>query len=54
METTQEIVDINHLVSETITFLENEAHFRDIQIQTEYEETLPKVSTDPTSFSKFS
>ena len=47
METTQEMVDINHLVSETITFLENEAHFRDIQIQTEYEETLPKVSTDP-------
>lgn len=47
METTQEMVDINHLLSETITFLENEAHFRDIQIKTEYDELLPKVSTDP-------
>lgn len=47
METTQEMVDINHLLAETITFLENEAHFRDIQIQTEYDELLPKVSTDP-------
>ena len=47
METTQELVDINQILMETLTFLENEAHFRDIQIQTKYDDNLPKVSTDP-------
>jgi len=47
METTQELVDINQILMETLTFLENEAHFRDIQIQTNYDDNLPKVSTDP-------
>lgn len=47
METTQELVDINHILMETLTFLENEAHFRDIQIQTNYDDSIPKISTDP-------
>ena len=47
METTQELVDINQILMETLTFLENEAHFRDIQIQTNYDDNLPKISTDP-------
>ena len=47
METTQELVDINQILMETLTFLENEAHFRDIQIQTNCDDNLPKVSTDP-------
>ncbi|MFH0958420.1 MAG: ATP-binding protein [Pseudomonadota bacterium] len=47
METTQELVDINHILMETLTFLENEAHFRDIQIQSNYDDNLPKISTDP-------
>jgi two-component system NtrC family sensor kinase len=46
MEPTQDMVDINQLLSETITFLENEAHFRDIAIRTSYEETLPRITTD--------
>ena len=40
METTQELVDINQILMETLTFLENEAHFRDIQIQTKYDDNL--------------
>lgn len=47
METTQELVDVNQILMETLTFLENEAHFRDIQIQTNYDDNLPKISTDP-------
>ncbi len=46
METTQDMVDINHLLAETITFLENEAHYRDITIQTQYAEDLPEITTD--------
>ncbi len=47
METTQEMVDINHLLTETMAFLENEANFRDIKIQTEFDKSLPRISTDP-------
>lgn len=46
METTQDMVDVNNLLSETITFLENEAHYRDITIQTQYDTGLPEVTTD--------
>lgn len=48
MEPTQEMVDINQTVAETISFLENEARFREIQIQTDYAENLPRVTTDMT------
>ncbi len=46
MEPTQEMVDVNQVISETITFLENEAHYRDIEIRTDYGEKLPRVTTD--------
>jgi two-component system NtrC family sensor kinase len=46
METTQEQVDVNQVLAETITFLENEAHYRDIHILTFYDEMLPKITTD--------
>ncbi len=46
METTQDMVDVNNLLSETITFLENEAHYRDITIQTQYDTGLPEITTD--------
>ncbi len=46
METTQEQVDVNQVVAETITFLENEAHYRDIHILTFYDEHLPRITTD--------
>lgn len=39
-------MDVNNLLSETITFLENEAHYRDITIQTQYDTGLPEVTTD--------
>ena len=35
------------MLSETITFLESEAHFRGIAILTSYDETLPRITTDP-------
>ena len=47
MEPSQEMVDINQLLGETITFLENEAHFRDIRIHTTYDSHLPRITTDP-------
>lgn len=46
METTQDMVDINTLLAETITFLENEAHYRDITVQTHYDTNLPEITTD--------
>ncbi len=46
METTQDMVDINTLLAETITFLENEAHYRDITVQTYYDPNLPEITTD--------
>ncbi len=48
MEPTQEMVDINQVLTETIGFLENEAHYRDIRIQTAYDGGLPKITTDQT------
>lgn len=46
MEPTQEMVDVNQILSETITFLENEALHRNIEIQKAYSEKLPRITTD--------
>ena len=46
MEPTQEQVDVNQIISEAVTFFENEAHYRDIEIQTDYGPNLPRVTTD--------
>ena len=48
MEPTQELVDVNAILSETITFLENEAHYREIEIHTHYDDKLPRLTTDST------
>ncbi|MGD9504035.1 MAG: ATP-binding protein [Syntrophobacteraceae bacterium] len=46
MEPIQEKVDINKLLDETIDFLRNEAHYRNITINTEYSSDLPPVVSD--------
>ena len=46
MEPTQEMVDINDILSETVSFLETEARNRDIVIQTFYDTKLPRITTD--------
>jgi two-component system NtrC family sensor kinase len=46
MEPTQEMVDLNNILLETITFLENEAHYRDIKIETDLSPKVPRVNTD--------
>ncbi|HMK35346.1 MAG TPA: ATP-binding protein [Desulfomonilaceae bacterium] len=46
MEPTQEMVDVNQILAETITFLENEAHHRNIEIRTSYSDKLPRITTD--------
>jgi two-component system, NtrC family, sensor kinase len=46
MEPTQEMVDVNAVVAETITFLETEARFREIEIRTSYDDRLPRITTD--------
>jgi len=46
MEPTQDMVDINRILAETLTFLENEAHHREIKITTDYADKLPPVTTD--------
>ncbi|MBI5571646.1 MAG: GHKL domain-containing protein [Desulfomonile tiedjei] len=46
MEPTQDMVDVNLVLSETVSFLENEAHHRDITINVEYENDIPRVTTD--------
>lgn len=47
MEPTQELVDVNAIVAETITFLENEARYREIDINTSFDDNLPRITTDP-------
>ncbi len=47
MEPTMETFDVNQTVMETVSFLEDEAKFREIKIETDYDETLPKITTDP-------
>jgi two-component system, NtrC family, sensor kinase len=46
MEPTQDMVDINRILAETLTFLENEAHHREIKITANYADKLPPVTTD--------
>jgi len=46
MEPIREQVDLNRLISETLAFLENEAHFRSIDIKTEFCADLPATVSD--------
>ncbi len=46
MEPVREQVDLNRLISETLAFLENEAHFRSIDIKTEFCDDLPATVSD--------
>jgi two-component system NtrC family sensor kinase len=46
MEPTQEMVDVNQILAETITFLENEAHHRNIELRTSYSDKIPRITTD--------
>ncbi|HOV85073.1 MAG TPA: ATP-binding protein [Syntrophobacteraceae bacterium] len=46
MEPVQEKVDVNRLLDTTIDFLRNEAHYRSIEIQTDFTETLPQITSD--------
>lgn len=47
MDPTQEDVDVNDVLAQTITFLENEARYRAIEIHTDFEKGLPFVASDP-------
>jgi two-component system, NtrC family, sensor kinase len=46
MEPVEEKVDINKTLSDTISFLENDARYKNIEIKTEYSETLPPTLSD--------
>ncbi len=46
MEPVQEMVDVNRVLEETVSFLENEARFRNIQIQKELLDDLPVIRSD--------
>ncbi|MGA2028203.1 MAG: ATP-binding protein [Syntrophobacteraceae bacterium] len=46
MEPIREQVDLNRLISETLAFLENEAHYRSIEIKTEFSDDLPTTVSD--------
>jgi two-component system NtrC family sensor kinase len=46
MEPVQERVDINGVLDDTIGFLENEARYRNIDVQTDFEESLPQTTSD--------
>jgi two-component system NtrC family sensor kinase len=46
MEPTQEMINVNEILSETITFLETEAHHREILLDTTYDDKLPRITTD--------
>lgn len=48
MEPAQEKVDINKVLEETIGFLRNEAHYRNIDIITEYAANMPETTSDST------
>lgn len=44
----QESVDINRILADTVILFKSEASFRSIEINTEYDDLIPRVSTDPT------
>jgi two-component system NtrC family sensor kinase len=46
MEPVREQVDLNRVLNETIDFLENEARYRSIDIQTDLAENLPQITSD--------
>ncbi|MBI5584739.1 MAG: GHKL domain-containing protein [Deltaproteobacteria bacterium] len=46
MEPVQETVNINKTIDDTIDFLENEARYRNIDIQTDYDEQVPSITSD--------
>jgi len=46
MEPIREQVDLNRLLSDTIEFLANEAHYRNIEITTEFDPDLPVTVSD--------
>lgn len=46
MEPVSEMVDVNGVIDDTITLLENEARFRDIDIQTDFDERIPRILSD--------
>jgi two-component system NtrC family sensor kinase len=48
MEPVSEKVHINRVLDETIDFLENEARYRNIDIQTNYASDLPAITSDST------
>jgi two-component system NtrC family sensor kinase len=48
MEPTQERVNVNKVLEETIEFLRNEAHYRNIEIHSEYALNLPETTSDST------
>jgi two-component system, NtrC family, sensor kinase len=48
MEPTQERVNVNKVLEETIEFLRNEAHYRNIEIRSEYALNLPETTSDST------
>jgi len=47
MEPVSEKVNINSVLNESIDFLENEARYRSIDIQTDFVQELPMTSSDP-------
>jgi two-component system, NtrC family, sensor kinase len=48
MEPTHEKVNVNRVAEETIEFLRNEAHYRNIEIETDYAGELPDTVSDST------
>ena len=46
MEPTEEKVDINKVLSDTLSFLENDARYKNIAIKTSYAPTLPPTLSD--------
>ena len=47
MEPVTEILNINIVLDESVAFLENEARYRNIDIQADYAPDLPKTASDP-------
>ncbi len=46
MEPTQEMVDVNSVLAEAVSFFENEARFREITIEAKYADNIPRITTD--------
>ena len=46
MEPIREVINVNKLLKETMAFLENEAHFRDIGLVTDLDSGVPTITSD--------